>query len=226
MQAYSLTINLPPDLESHYDVLRLKLLILLTNNASQYIIAEEYGKGGKHHLQIGYTAKYQTTSNETKKFRALYRKLGLTFEKKEDTKRTFHHVPHDNAKYLIGYCQKENQTFLTNLNKAELLLAFRYYKEEKAKRLLSLQAKLTSPSNKLLTLNAISLAFIAYVKDKPERIETLHRDAYNLDRELFHEFYPTIRNKVSYTTRCRLKLGILFDHARDEIPLDNNNIFL
>lgn len=106
MQAYSVTINLPVEMQDLTEPITEAYLSLISKNGGkQYLQVYEIGAGGKRHSHIAYlSTPTTTTSNETRKFKSCYEDH---FKKKEHPNAIIH-KQHNSIDVLCGYLLKTN----------------------------------------------------------------------------------------------------------------------
>ncbi len=200
-QAYSVTINLPEELQETLVQITESYISLLKNK--KYIQVYEYCESGKIHCHIGYLSLPQlSTSNETRKFKECYH-----FEKKEHPN-AIKHCKHDNWNTLVGYIAKHTELVdvVTNLDCNYIEDMKKKYKESKVTQ---------KVKNDILTTNQIADKFVEYIeKTEKENYTKLSRNSENYHESLVERFYCTLRGQIKYNTLCRMKTEKLIQYGR------------
>lgn len=196
-QAYSVTINLPPQLQDLTETIVDSYLSLLKDKT--YIQSYENCLDGKIHAHIGYLSDPQkSTSNETRKFKSCY-----SFQKKEFPN-AIKHCAHDSWPTLVGYVSKET---VTNTNIDPEIIA--KYKEEYIKN------KTKKVKNDILTCNQIADKFVEFIYSNEKLYyPRLEKNMSNWHESLVEKFYSTIPGQIKYNTLCRMKTEKLIQYAR------------
>lgn len=214
LQAYSVTVNLPVDLENDIlDDIAKSYVAILEDRKIDYALGFEHCKSGKPHFHIGYQSKKQkNTSNETKKFNKCYEEY---FSKKEFPN-AIKHVQHNDIKLLLGYVQKEDTNFQTNIKDKEYLQECKGIYEKSLK-----VTKAKKKKKETYTVNEIGYLFRDYYKTQLEgqRVTTPENDYY-----FFKQFFKTIQDKVSLTTYSRINKDKTIEYAKMSIDIEEQFI--
>lgn len=208
MHSYSVTINLPPELQESLERITEAYCATLEKMKTKYIQSYEYGKkDNKKHAHIGYLApKQKTTSNETKKFVKCYE-----FNKKQHPK-AIKHVSHDNWTMLIGYIAKEapiEDIRWEGYPEKYILTCKQKYLESKQK---------TNNLEEIVkykqhSVNEIAELFCKYYQEQRDKAphDRIGTDWYD---NTYEEFFSTIKKHLLYTTFQRINQDKLIQFAK------------
>lgn len=207
-QAYSITINLPIELQEslqpivnnymkHNDILH-----------KPHIQSYEQCHDGKLHAHIGYLSDSQkTTSNETRKYKQCY-----PFKKKQHPNAILH-VKHSDWNLLVGYVSKDsdNNELVTNLPLD--------FVDQRRTEYHKLKASLkTKTKNNKLTVNDIVDQLVKYIeKDSISTTNYVRHHKNQTVSRLISAFLNTIKDQILFTTYQKINIQRLEDYLKFKI---------
>jgi hypothetical protein len=206
-QAYSVTLNLPIELQESLPTITESYLHLLADK--KHIQSYEQCKDGKLHCHIGYLSDPQkSTSNETRKFNSCY-----PFSKK-DHPNAIKHISHDSWDTLIGYIAKDNITTKLSTNLTHELI-------DQCRTNYTTLIK-TAKKQKYYTLNQIVEHLIDYIQKTPLNLKSYCRALKGDNMQGYIRSYlKTIKKNILYTTYAKLNLDKLIEFLRIQIDISN-----
>lgn len=196
MQAYTITINLPTELQSQLHDITDEYLKLIKDYT--YIQSYEDCKDGKEHCHIGYLAPPQkSTSNETRKFNGCY-----TFSKREYPN-AIKHKQHTSWSILAGYISKSNTN--DHINTTLSTDSLDKYRNEYDKMNVKKKDKDT-----FMTLNQIYKDFSKYYAEQDYNVLKNPENGYHI----IHCYMASIKEHILGTTYQRLNKDKLLEFAK------------
>lgn len=196
--AYSVTINLPEELQDQLEDITNKYIDTLGDKI--YIQSYEDCKNGKKHSHIGYMSVHQkTTSNETKKFNSCY-----TFDKKEHPCAIMH-KKHTDFDLLVSYILKDNtlEEIRTNIIDTEYLKKMKVSYKPPKKKL----------DNNIYTVNQIGDLFVTYYQEYIDNNDTRITTP-EYDNHIINAFLKGIKAHIKFNTYMKIKRGALIEFAK------------
>lgn len=200
--AYSVTINLPDELQEYTEDITENYLKIIKN--TKYIQVYEHCKTGKMHSHIAYIGTYSaTTSNETRKFKSAY----TDYFAKKDYPKAIIHKRHDNFDGLVGYLLKEQKienckTSITNTD----------YLENCQKTYLKDYQTRTKISK--MSIDEIADEFVKFYADEDDPI-------FDLDTYVIR-FLNSIKEHITYRKYSKLNKKTLLEYAMIKTGKNNN----